>query len=193
MASAKILEEKQAILSALVEKIKGSTAGVLVNYQGINVEDDTKLRTELRKAGVEYKVIKNTLLSKACDQLGYEALKDCLTGMTALATSENDAVAAAKILAAYAKDHENFILKAGFVDGDLLDEAGVKELSEIPSKEVLIARVLGSLQSSLYSFAYVLQAIIDKDGEGVSAEAEAPAEEAAPAEAPAEAPADAEA
>ena len=172
MASAKILEQKQAIVAELAEKIKTSVAGVLVNYQGINVQDDTKLRADLRNAGVEYSVIKNTYIGKACDEAGYEDLKSCLSGMTAIAISKEDQVAAAKILAGYAKDHENFVLKAGYVDGKILDGQGLKELSEIPSKEVLIGRMLGSLQSSLYSFAYVLQAIIDKDGEP-AAEAEA--------------------
>lgn len=176
MASEKVLEQKQAVVAALAEKIKSSVSGVLVDYKGINVEDDTKLRAELRKAGVEYSVIKNTLISKACDVVGYEGLKSSLSGMTAIAISHNDQVAPAKILANYAKDHENFVLKAGYVDGNLLDTEGVKALAEIPSKEVLIAKMLGSLQSSLYSFAYVLQAIIDKDGEGAPAE-EAPAAE----------------
>lgn len=176
MASEKVLEQKQAVVAALAEKIKSSVSGVLVDYKGINVEDDTKLRAELRKAGVEYSVIKNTLIGKACDVVGYEGLKSSLSGMTAIAISRNDQVAAAKILANYAKDHENFVLKAGYVDGNLLDSEGVKALAEIPSKEVLIAKMLGSLQSSLYSFAYVLQAIIDKDGEGAPAE-EAPAAE----------------
>lgn len=176
MASEKVLEQKQAVVAALAEKIKSSVSGVLVDYKGINVEDDTKLRAELRKAGVEYSVIKNTLIGKACDVVGYEGLKSSLSGMTAIAISHNDQVAAAKILANYAKDHENFVLKAGYVDGNLLDSEGVKALAEIPSKEVLIAKMLGSLQSSLYSFAYVLQAIIDKDGEGAPEE-EAPAAE----------------
>ncbi len=173
MASAQILAQKQAIVDALVEKIKSSVSGVLVDYKGINVEDDTKLRAELRKAGVEYTVIKNTLIGKACDEVGYGELKESLKGMTAFAISMDDQVVAAKILANYAKDHDNFVLKAGYCDGNVLDAEGVKALAEIPSKEVLIGRMLGSLQSSLYSFAYVLQAIIDKDG---SAE-EAPAAE----------------
>ncbi|MBQ4648969.1 MAG: 50S ribosomal protein L10 [Clostridia bacterium] len=173
MASAQIQAQKQAVVDALVEKIKASVSGVLVDYKGINVEDDTKLRAELRKAGVEYKVIKNTLIARACDEVGYTELKDCLTGMTAFAISNDDQVVAAKILNDYAKNHDNFVLKAGYCDGKTLDADGIKALAEIPSKEVLIGRMLGSLQSSLYSFAYVLQAIIDKNGEG----AEAPAAE----------------
>ena len=171
MASAQIQAQKQAVVDALVEKIKASVSGVLVDYKGINVEDDTKLRAELRKAGVEYKVIKNTLIAR--DEVGYTELKDCLTGMTAFAISNDDQVVAAKILNDYAKNHDNFVLKAGYCDGKTLDADGIKALAEIPSKEVLIGRMLGSLQSSLYSFAYVLQAIIDKNGEG----AEAPAAE----------------
>ncbi len=168
MASVQVLEQKQAIVSALAEKIKSSVAGVLVDYKCINVEDDTKLRADLRKAGVEYSVIKNTLIKKAFDEVGYEGLKDCLKGMTAFAISQDDQIAAAKILANYAKDHENFVLKAGYVDGNLLDQKGVMELAETPSKEVLVGRMLGSMQSSLYGFVYALQAIIDKDGEAAA-------------------------
>lgn len=173
MASVQILEQKKAIVAALAEKIKASASGILVDYKGINVEDDTKLRAELRKAGVEYTVIKNTLIAKACDEVGYEVLRDSLKGMTALAISMDDPVVAAKILANYAKDHDNFVLKAGYVDGRTLDADGVKALAETPSKEVLLGRILGSLQSSLYGFVYGLQAIIDKAEGG----AEAPAAE----------------
>ena len=171
MASVQILEQKKAIVAALAEKIKASASGILVDYKGINVEDDTKLRAELRKAGVEYTVIKNTLIAKACDEVGYEALRDSLKGMTALAISMDDPVVAAKILANYAKDHDNFVLKAGYVDGRTLDADGVKALAETPSKEVLLGRILGSLQSSLYGFVYGLQAIIDKAEGGVEAPA----------------------
>lgn len=173
MASVQILEQKKAIVAALAEKIKASASGILVDYKGINVEDDTKLRAELRNAGVEYSVIKNTLISKACDEVGYAELKDSLKGMTALAISKDDPVVAAKILANYAKDHDNFVLKAGYVDGRTLDATGVKALADTPSKEVLLGRILGSLQSSLYGFVYGIQAIIDKAEGG----AEAPAAE----------------
>lgn len=184
MANATILEQKKQFVSDLADKMKNAASGVLVNYQGITVSDDTALRAELRKAGVEYAVVKNTLTSKACDLIGFEALKEQLSGMTALATSAEDPVAAARILANYAKDHENFVIKAGFVDGELLDAEGVKELASTPTKEVLIGRLMGSLQSGLYGFAYAIQAIIDKQEEGAPAEeAAAPAEEpAAPAE-----------
>ncbi len=186
MANAKIIEQKQQIVADLAEKMKNASSGVLVDYKGISVENDTKLRADLRKADVHYAVVKNALCSRACDQIGYSELKNVLEGNTALALS-SDQIAPAKILNEFAKDHENFIIKAGFVDGKILSAAEVKELAEIPSKEVLIGRVLGSLQSSLYGFAYAIQAIIDKKNEGdapaeASAEAVPAAEEAPAAE-----------
>ena len=171
MANATILEQKKQFVAELADKMKNAASGVLVNYQGITVADDTKLRAELRNSGVEYSVVKNTLTAKACDLIGFESLKDQLTGMTAIAISQEDPVAAARILANYAKDHENFVLKAGFVDGELLDANGVKELAATPTKEVLIGRLMGSLQSGLYGFAYAIQAIIDKQESGEEAPA----------------------
>ena len=176
LANATILEQKKQFVAELADKMKNAAGGVLVNYQGITVADDTKLRAELRNAGVEYAVVKNTLTSKACDLIGFEALKDQLSGMTALAISADDPVAPARILANYAKDHENFVLKAGFVEGELLDNEGVKELAATPTREVLIGRLLGSLQSGLYSFAYAIQAIIDKQEGGSEEPAPATAE-----------------
>ncbi|PKM62753.1 MAG: 50S ribosomal protein L10 [Firmicutes bacterium HGW-Firmicutes-21] len=173
MASTKILEQKQQIVKELADKMQGAKSGVLVDFKGITVADDTKLRSEMRKIGVEYSVVKNTLTSKACDIIGFEQLKDVLSGMTAIAISNDDQIAPAKILCEYAKKNEKFIIKAGFVDSGVIDADAVKALAEIPSKEVLIAKVMGSLQSSLYSFAYALQAIIDKNSEGESASAEA--------------------
>ncbi|MEG1742639.1 MAG: 50S ribosomal protein L10, partial [Clostridia bacterium] len=167
MASKNILEQKKLIVEGLVNNFKNSAAGVLVDYQGINVQDDTKLRANLRKSGIEYAVVKNTLTAKACDIVGFDALKVQLNGMSALAISATDPIAAAKIICDYAKDHENYKIKGGFLDGELLDENGVKALAEIPSKEVLVAKLLGSLQSSLYAFCYAIQAIIDKSGEAV--------------------------
>lgn len=170
MPSVQVLEQKMQIVADLTERLKKSIAGVIVNYSGITVEDDTAMRAELRKSGVEYTVIKNTLTKRACDDVGYSALATSLEGMTAVATSENDPVAAAKILKKYADKIESFEIKAGFVDGSILDAAGVNELAELPSKEALIAKVLGSLQSSLYGLAYVLQAYVDKqNGEDTAA------------------------
>ena len=174
MPSQKILESKQEIVRVLAEKLRNSTAGVLVKYEGITVEDDTKLRSALRAAGVEYCVMKNSLTGRACDEVGYGDMKQYLVGMTALALSEKDPVAPAKIIKEYAEKIESFEIKAGFVEGGLLDAAGVNALAEIPSKEQLIVKMLGSLMSPLYGLAYVLQAKIDKDG-GAPAE-DAPAE-----------------
>ena len=120
--------------------------------------------------------------------MGFEGLKDVLSGMTAIATSNDDAVAAARIINEFAKKNENYTIKAGFVEGELLDVAGVEELAAIPPREVLIGRLMGSMRSSLYGFVYALQAIIDKSGEAAPADAGESAEEApAQADAPAEA------
>ena len=182
MPSNKILEEKKQVVEELAAKLQTAAAGVLVKYEGITVAEDTELRAALRKAGVEYTVMKNTLTGRACDIAGYGDMKQYLSGMTAIAISQDDPIAAAKIMKQYADKVSSFEIKAGFVDGGILDQAGVISLAETPSKEVLIGRMMGSLQSSLYSFAYVLQAIIDKDGEAAPAE-EAAATEEAPAEA----------
>ena len=175
MPSKKILEQKQQAVAELTELIKASVAGVLVNYQGIKVEDDTKMRKALREAGVKYMVVKNSLTGRACENAGYGALKENLNGMTAIAISEKDPVIAAKVLKEYADKVESFQILSGYVDGELLDAAGVNALAEVPSKEILIAKFLGSIRSPLYGFAYAIQAVIDKDSEGGEA---APAEEA---------------
>ena len=175
MPSKKILEQKQQAVAELTDLIKASVAGVLVNYQGIKVEDDTKMRKALREAGVKYMVVKNSLTGRACENAGYGAMKEHLNGMTAIAISENDPVIAAKVLKEYAEKVESFQILSGYVDGELLDAAGVNALAEVPSKEVLIAKFLGSIRSPLYGFAYAIQAVIDKDSEGGEA---APAEEA---------------
>ena len=117
MPSNKILEQKQKLVSELAEQIKNSVSGVVVNYQGITVDDDTKMRKALREAGVSYKVVKNSLTGRACDEVGYSDMKQYLTGMTAIAISENDAVAPAKILKEYAEKIESFSILAGYVDG----------------------------------------------------------------------------
>ncbi len=192
MPSAKILAQKQAATEALTEKLKSATAGVLVNYTGITVEDDTKLRKALREAGVDYHVYKNTMTSRACDAAGYGDMKQYLNGMNALAVSENDPIAPAKILKEYADKIETFNLIAGFVDGAVIDASKVEELAKTPSKEVLLGRLLGSIQAPLYSLARVLTAITEKDetaAPAAEAAPEAPATEEATAEAAPEAPA----
>ena len=175
MPSKSILEQKQAVVADLAEMLKNSPAGVLVNYQGITVDDDTKLRKALRESGVKYTVMKNSLTGRACDEVGLGEMKQYLSGMTAIAIATEDPLAPAKVLKEYASKIESFEILAGYLDGAVVDKATVEKLADIPSKEVLIAKLLGSIKSPLYSFAYAIQAIVDKDG--------APAEEAAPAEA----------
>ena len=175
MPSNKILEEKKQVVESLAAKMQSAASGVLVKYEGITVADDTALRAALRKAGVEYSVVKNTLTGRACDIAGSGDMKQYLSGMTAIAISQDDPIAPAKIMKEYADKIEKFEIRAGFVDGGVLDQAGVEALAATPSKEVLIAKMMGSLMSSLYSFAYVLQAKIDKENGGEEA-TEAPAE-----------------
>jgi len=172
MSSAKILAGKQAAVAELSEKVKASAAGVLVNYYKTTVEDDTALRKELTRAGVEYKVVKNTQLRYVFDEVGYPELKAHLEGMTAIAYSD-DPIAPAKILSKFAKEHADYKIKAGYIDGAAIDAAGVEDLASIPSKEGLIAKLLGSIQSPLYGLAYVLQGKIDKEGGEAPAEATA--------------------
>ena len=174
MPSKNILEQKQQIVENLAAKIRDAKSGVLVKYEGITVADDTALRAALRKAGVEYTVMKNTLTGKACEIAGYGDMKQYLSGMTAIAIGTDDPIAPAKIMKTFADKLDRFEIKAGFVDGGILDKAGVEALAEIPSKEVLIAKMMGSLMSPLYGLAYVLQAKIDKENGGE--EAAAPAE-----------------
>ena len=174
MPSNKILEEKKQVVEELAAKLQTAAAGVLVKYEGITVADDTALRAALRKAGVEYTVMKNTLTGRACDIAGYGEMKQYLSGMTAIAISQDDPIAPAKIMKQYADKISTFEIKAGFVDGGMLDQAGVIELAETPSKEVLIAKLLGSIKSPLYGFAYAIQAVVDKGDTAPAAEEAAP-------------------
>lgn len=158
MPSEKILEQKKQIVAELAEKLQNACAGVIVDYKGINVADDTKLRKELREAGVEYAVVKNTLLSRAAEAAGKDGLKTVLEGTTALALSNDDYVAAARILCNFAKDHENFKIKIGFTDDQILDAASVEALSKLPSREELVAKALGGLNAPIAGFVHVLNA-----------------------------------
>ena len=180
MPSVQVLEQKKQVVADLVERLNGSIAGVIVDYKGINVEDDTKLRKELREAGVNYTVVKNTLLKRAIAETELNGLDSVLEGTTALATSADDYVAAARILCKFADTHKNFEVKNGFIDKEVIDVAKITGLAKLPSREILLANVLGAFQAPISAFARAIQAIVDKDG--APAEAEAPAEEA-PAEA----------
>ena len=177
MPSNSILAQKQAIVADLAEQLKNSPAGVVVNYQGITVDADTKMRKALREAGVKYMVMKNSLTGRACDEVGLGDMKQYLSGMTAIAIGTTDPVAPAKVLKEYAEKIESFQILAGYLDGAVVDVDTVNKLADIPSKEVLIAKLLGSIKSPIYGFAYALQAVVDKGEEA----APAAAEEAAPA------------
>jgi large subunit ribosomal protein L10 len=165
MASEKVLESKKAVVAGLVERLQAAQAGVIADYRGLTVAQDTELRAALRKAGVDYHVYKNTMTGRACEAAGYGEMKQYLNGMNAFAVSATDPVAPAKILKEYADKIETFNLVAGFVDGKVIDAKQVEALASTPSKEVLLGRLLGSLQAPIYSLARVLTAVSEKDGE----------------------------
>ncbi len=156
MPSAKALEQKKAVVKELSKKLKSSCAGVIVSYQGINVEDDTKLRKTLRESGTEYMVTKNTLLKRAAKDAKIDGLDPIFEGSTAIAISESDYVAASKILCEFAEGHDFFKIKSGFIDGNVISAKEVISLAKLPPREVLIAQALGGLNAPLTGFATVL-------------------------------------
>ena len=168
MPSASVLEQKKQIVASVADRINNSCAGVIVDYKGISVADDTALRKELREAGVEYTVVKNTLLKLAINGTSLESMGEVLDGTTALATSKDDYVAAARILNKYAEDHENFKLKAGYLDGEVMTMEKLKDLANLPSRETLLSMVANVFSAPIAGFSRAVQAIADK--------AEAPAE-----------------
>ena len=191
MPSQKVLEEKKQIVSSIAEQFKTAVSGVFVDYCGLTVEEDTQLRNKLREAGVEYKVIKNTLTRFAAKEVGFDELDPILNGPTSLAISMTDEVAPAKVIAEFAKTHEQLEIKAGFLDGKVLALDEVKQLAATPNRETLLAKLLGSLNAPISNLARTLQALVDNGVEPadiVVEKEEAPAEEAAPevAEAPVE-------
>ena len=165
MPNASVLEMKQQQVAALSEKLSAAITGVVVDYKGITVADDTALRKELRENGVEYFVIKNTILSRAIDGTDLEEMKSVLEGTTAIALSTEDYTAAARILSKFAEGHENFKVKSGFLDGKVVDVATIDALAKLPTKEVLLATVCSAFQAPIAAFARAVQAIVDKNGE----------------------------
>lgn len=174
MPNAKVLEQKQQIVAELVQKINASVTGIVVDYKGITVADDTALRKELRENGVDYFVVKNTLLARAVEGTDLADIKSVLEGTTAIALSKEDYTAAARIICKFADSHENYNVKSGFLDGKVVDVETINALAKLPSREVLLATVLGAFQAPIAAFARAVQAIVDKDG--------APAEEETAAE-----------
>ena len=194
MPSTQILEQKKQVVNEMVEKFKAASAGVFVDYRGLTVEEDTELRRKFREAGVEYKVVKNTLTSRAAKEVGLEALDPILNGPTALAMSNDNPVAPAKIIAEFAKKHEALEVKAGFMDGAVMSVAEVNTLAATPTREELLAKMMGSMKSPISGLVRLLNTIVEGGVEMVDLAAKkaaeaAPAEEA-PAEAVAEAPAE---
>lgn len=167
MPSEKVLEAKKARVEELAGLIRDSISGVLVDYKGITVEEDTKLRKELREAGVNYFVEKNTLLSRAFRECGIDDFEEVLNGTTAIALSNDDQTAPARVLGKFAESagKDRFNLKAGYVEDVIYDTEGVVALSKIPSKDVLLAQLVGSLQGPIQKLAATLKAVAEKESE----------------------------
>ena len=200
MPNEKVLNEKKQAVAELVEKLQNAATGVIVDYRGLTVAADTDLRKQLREAGVEYKVIKNTLCKFAIKEANLEELDPIFNGPTAVALSTDDPVAPAKIISDFAKNNEALEIKSGFMDGAVLSLDEIKSLAATPSREVLLATILSSLNAPASKLVRTLQAIVDtgvepadlaakKSADAPAEEvpvADAPAEETAPAEVPAE-------
>ena len=179
MPNAKVLSEKQAAVAALTEKLNGAKSGVLVDYSGISVADDTELRKKLREANVDYSVIKNTLLRFAFNNVGLNELDELLNGATSIAVSSDDPIAPARVINEYAEKLNGFFnIKGGFMDGKVISVDEIVALAKIPPLPILQAQVLGTMLAPISSLACVLKAIAEKNGEGASEEAtEAPTAE----------------
>ena len=160
-----VLEQKQAVISEIREKIENSGSLVLVDYRGLTVEQVTDLRKKYREAGVQYKVYKNTMMKLAFKELGFEDFNQYLEGPSAVAFSGEDLTAAARITSEFAKSNEKLVIKAGILEGKILDTNGVKAVANIPSREVLIAKLLGSLKAPVSNFVYMLDALRKKKEE----------------------------
>ena len=179
------VELKQPIVQEISENVKDAQSVVVVDYRGLTVDQDTKLRKELREAGVTYKVYKNTMMNFAFKGTDFESLAPVLEGPSAIAISKDDATAPARIVAKVAENAPALEIKAGVVEGTFYDAEGMKAIAKIPSRNELLSRLLGSLQSPMANFARVINQIAEKTPAAATAEApaEAPAAEEAPAEA----------
>ena len=159
------VELKQPIVDEIINNVKDAESVVLVNYSGLTVEQDTALRKELREAGVVYKVYKNTMINFAIEDTEFADLAQHLEGPTAIAVCKDDATAAARVLAKFAKTAEALEIKGGVVDGVYYDAAGIGQIASIPSREVLLSKLLGSMQSPVTNFARVIKQIAEKNEE----------------------------
>ena len=160
-----IIEQKKQVVTELADKFRNSKSAVLVDYRGLDVAEVTELRSQLREAGVDFKVYKNTMTRRAVEEVELSELNDVLTGPTALAFHEDDAVAPAKILNSFAKDHDNLEIKGGVVEGQVATLEQIKELAELPNYEGLVSMFLSVLQAPIRNFAYATQAIADQKEE----------------------------
>ena len=173
MPNAKVLSEKQAIVASLTEKLQNSAAGVIVDYKGITVAEDTALRAECRKNNIEYAVVKNTLLRFAFNNAGLTELDDQLNGTTSLATCAEDPVAPARVIAEFAKKlNGKFEIKGGFMEGKVVPMETVNALASIPALPVLQAQVLGTMLAPISALAYILSQVAEQKGGSVEAAAE---------------------
>ncbi len=177
------VELKAPVVQEIADQIKDAKAAVLVDHRGLTVEQDTRFRRQLREAGVKYKVYKNTMMKRAFEGTDFAQLDKHLDGPSALAVSVDDVTAPARVIAKFAKEADKLEIKGGVIEGTYYDVDGIKELASIPSREELLSRFLGSIQSPITNFARVIKQIAEKKAEGGEA-ADAPAD--APAEAPAE-------
>jgi large subunit ribosomal protein L10 len=175
MPSKAILSEKQAIVDALAQRLQSAEGGVLVDYRGINVAQDTELRRDLRAENVEYSVLKNTLTRLAMDKVGLSGLDEQLNGTTSLATSETDPLVPLYKLTQFSEKmgDDLFTIKGVFVDGKVLNESEIAELSDLPSKDALYSRVLGTMLAPITSLAVVLNQVLEQKGGAPAAEAPA--------------------
>ncbi len=183
MPSAKILESKKTAVANWVEELKGAAAGVIVDYRGLTVEEDTELRTKFRAAGVKYSVVKNSILNFAAKEVGLEGLEEILHGPTAIAYHTEDMVAPAKIFSDFVKTHDIVSFKSGFMEGKVMSLDEVKTLASTPSKETLIAKMMGSLQSPVSGLVRLLDTIVNNGVEiaDLVAQKNSEAKEEAPA------------
>ena len=162
MSNMKIMESKKNVVAQIREKFEKAQTVVLVDYRGLTVAEDTELRAQLRAAGVEYQVLKNTMINLATKDMGFDGMTKYLEGPTAVAFGMTDMIAPAKILSDFSKAKKKMAIKCGVCDGAFLDQAGVQALANLPSKEVLIAKIMGSMMSSVSKFVYCVEALRKK-------------------------------
>ncbi|WP_027726419.1 50S ribosomal protein L10 [Tuberibacillus calidus] len=163
--SVSAIEKKQQVVNELVEKLKASVSTIVVDYRGLNVAEVTELRKQLREAGVEFKVYKNTLLRRATAETGYTDLDEVLVGPTAIAFSNEDVVAPAKLLHDFAKDHEALEIKSGIIEGKVASVDEIKALANLPSREGLLSMLLSVLQAPIRNFALAAKAVAEQKEE----------------------------